>query len=229
MKDKGSPLYNLILLFLSIYILSALLIESFIVQDQEIKRVLQYLDFFVCVLFLTDFLVNLYAAESKLKYMKWGWIDAISSIPAIDPLRWGRVSKIVRIIRYFRAIKSIKILLKSIHASKIETLSLCVFLIIFLTYSLSSAFILDFERDFDSQINTAESALWWSFLNLMNAKTSVTQALSPEGITVTIILNKVGLLLFAYFNSMIVAWLVIQNNTRHDEKRRQTETFEYSE
>lgn len=210
MKDKGSTLYQIVLLFLSVYVLGSIIIESFFISNKEIKKVLQYIDLLVCLFFLMDFLVNFISAKSKLEYMRWGWLDLISSIPAVDPLRWGRVSKVVRIIRYLRAIKSIKILLKSLHASKFETLSVCVFLIIFLTFTLSSAIILEFEKDFESSIATAEAAIWWSFLNLLNAKSSINQALSAEGIMVTILLNKVGLILFAYLNSMLVAWLVIQ-------------------
>ncbi len=210
MREKGSPLYQIVLLFLSIYVLTAILIESFLISDPEIKQVLQYIDLIICIFFLADFLANLVSSESKIQYMKWGWIDLVSSIPAIDPLRWGRVSKIVRIFRYLRALKSIKILLHSLHTSKFETLTLCVFLVVFLTYTLSAAIILEFEREYDSQITTAESALWWAFLNILNAKSSITNAFSPEGITATIILNKVGLLFFAYLNSMLVAWLVLQ-------------------
>lgn len=210
MKEKGSALYQMVLLFLSVYVLGAILIEAFLVTDEEIKQVLQYIDFLVCIFFLIDFGVNFTAAKSKIEYMKWGWLDLISSIPAIDPLRWGRVSKIVRIARYLRAIKSIKVLLNSLHASKFETLSLCVFLVVFLTFTLSSAIILEFERGLNSSIATAEAALWWAFLNLLNAKSSIDQALSTEGIAATILLNKVGLLLFAYLNSMLVAWLIMQ-------------------
>lgn len=210
MKEKGSVLYQMVLLFLSVYVLCAILIESFFVSDKEVKKVLQYIDFLVCIFFLIDFGVNFTAAKSKIEYMKWGWLDLISSVPAIDPLRWGRVSKVVRIVRYLRAIKSIKVLLNSLHVSKFETLSLCVFLVVFLTFTLSSAIILEFERGLDSPIATAETALWWAFLNLLNAKSSIGQALSTEGVTATILLNKVGLLLFAYLNSMLVAWLVMQ-------------------
>jgi len=210
MNERGSPFYQMVLLFLSVYVLCAIIIESFIITDIEIKQVLQYIDFFVCIFFLIDFFVNLFSAESKLQYMKWGWLDLISSIPAIDPLRWGRISKIVRIVRYLRALKSIKVLLNSLHTSKFETLSLCVFLVVFLTFTLSAAVILEFERDYESQIDSAESALWWAFINLLNAKSSINQAFSTEGIAATIILNKVGLLFFAYLNSMLVAWLVTQ-------------------
>lgn len=215
-REKGSALYQMVLLFLSVYVLGAILIESFLVTDEEIKQVLQYVDLLVCIFFLADFVVNFTSAKSKLEYMKWGWLDLISSIPAIDPLRWGRISKVVRIIRYLRAIKSIKVLLNSLHASKFETLSLCVFLVVFLTFTLSAAIILEFERGLGSPIATAEAALWWAFLNLLNAKSSIDQALSTEGITATILLNKVGLLLFAYLNSMLVAWLVMQRKPREN-------------
>ncbi|UTW46669.1 ion transporter [bacterium SCSIO 12696] len=216
MTETGSPLYKLTLIVLSVYVLFALLIEAFWISDPEIKKILQYVDFFICLLFLIDFFICFFAAKSKIEYMKWGWIDLLASIPALDPLRWGRLSKVIRIIRYLRAIKSIRVLVGSLHANKFETLTLCVFLVVFFAFSLSAAFILEFERDYNSNISTAESALWWAFLNLMNAKSSISHAVSPEGVTMTIVLNKVGLLVFAYLNSMIVAWLVLQkkNSTK---------------
>jgi voltage-gated potassium channel len=213
MQRQSSPLYNLVLLFLSIYVLSILTIEAFFITDPEVKKVLQYIDFGVCFIFLCDFFKSLYVAESKSKFLKWGWVDFISSIPAVDPLRWGRVTKAVRLIRYLRAVKSIRILLNSIHANKYETFTLCIFLIVFVSFTLSSAFILEFEREFESDINNAESALWWAFLNILNAKTAIGQAVSSEGVIMTTFLNKIGVLLFAYMNSMFIAWLVFQKRT----------------
>lgn len=216
--NNKSPLYSMVLVILSVYVLVALLLEAFWIEDPEIKAVLQYLDFMVCMLFLWDFFVCLFTAESKRIYMKWGWIDLLSSIPAIDPLRWGRISKVVRIIRYLRAIKSLKIIVRSVSASRFETLSICVFLVVFISFTLSAAFILEFERSYESGIDTAESALAWALLNIVNAKTSISQALSPEGIFMTVFLNKVGLLIFAYLNSMIVAWLVLNVKKANTEK-----------
>ena len=115
MNETGTPLYQLTLFVLSIYVLVALLAEAFIVQDAEIQSVLQYIDFGICLVFLADFFVNLYKAESRREYMRWGWLDFLSSIPAIDVLRWGRVSRIVRIVRYLRALRSIRILLQGIR------------------------------------------------------------------------------------------------------------------
>jgi len=123
----------------------------------------------------------------------------------------------VRVLRYLRALRSARFIFSAIKKSRLETLTASVFLIVFLSFSLSSAFVLEFERGHESTILTAEDALWWSFLNIMNAKTSIDQAVSAEGVGATTILNKVGLLLFAYLNSIVVAWLVGHRNVSRDD------------
>ncbi|ONF43861.1 ion transporter [Marinobacter lutaoensis] len=208
MRDKGSAIYQLFLLILSVYVLIVVFVESFLVSDPEVSEVLQRIDFFVCLVFLGDFFVNLYAAKSKLSYLKWGWIDLLSSIPLVDPLRWGRLARIVRILRFFRTIKSMKLIISSIHESKFKSLTLVVLLVTFVTYTACASLILEFEKGYASGISTANEALWWAFLNIMNAKVSITQAQSFGGTVATIVLNKIGLVLFAYFNAIIIAWLV---------------------
>ncbi|RLT96359.1 ion transporter [Ketobacter sp.] len=208
MKEKGSAIYQLFMLALSVYVLSALTLEMFIVQDDEIKKVLQYVDLAICMFFLFDFFLNLITAESKLKYLKWGWIDLISSIPVLDSLRWGRLSKVIRIVRFLRSLRSIKAIYENVQSSKIQSLSFVVLLVTFLSYTVCASLILHFERESNVGLNTAAEALWWAFLNIMNAKISIATAETHAGQLMTILLNKIGLLLFAYFNGIIIAWLV---------------------
>ncbi|WP_188151460.1 ion transporter [Teredinibacter waterburyi] len=207
MREKGSAIYQLFLLALSIYVLCIVFAETFIISNSEISLVLQRIDLGICIVFIGDFFVNLYKAENKLRYLKWGWIDLLSSIPLADPLRWGRLARVIRILRFLRTIKSLKILLSSIQGSKFQSLTLIVILISFVTFSVCASLILEFERGHGG-ISTANEAFRWAFLNVMNAKVSIIQAQSNGGMVTTIILNKVGLLLFAYFNAIIVAWLI---------------------
>ena len=208
MQEKGSTVYQLFLLALSIYVLCIVFAETFVVSDPEISLVLQRIDLFICLVFLGDFFLNLYTAKSKLAYLKWGWIDLLSSIPLADPLRWGRLARVIRILRFLRTIKSLRILVSSIQRSKFQSLTLVVILISFVAFTLCASLILELERDHVGGINTANEALKWAFLNVMNAKVSITQAQSTGGMAITVILNKVGILLFAYFNAIIVAWLI---------------------
>lgn len=196
------------MLVLSIYVLVILFLDSFFISSPEVREVIQYIDLGICFIFLGDFFLNLYSAERKLAYLKWGWIDFVSSIPMIDPLRWARVSRIIRILRFLRTIKSLRVLIVSIMESKLQSFTLIVFLITFFAYTICASLILEFEKSSSGSIQTANDALWWAFLNIVNAKVSITQAQSNTGIVLTVILNKVGLLLFAYFNAIIIAWLI---------------------
>ncbi len=91
-----------------------------------------------------------------------------------------------------------------------------IFVIVFVSFSVSAGLILEFERGFNSNLSTSSDALWWSFLSIMNAKGGFQLPVSAEGILNTVYLNKIGLLLFAYLNGSIVAWLVSNRKAAFD-------------
>jgi len=203
--------------------LGSLSLETLFVTDPEIRQVLSSVDLMVCVVFFADFLVLLLNVPSKKAYMlRWGWIDLISSIPMVDPLRWGRLARVVRIITILRAVKSIRVIGNSVRTSPFETLSVMIFVVVFVSFSVSAGLILEFERGHNSSLKTSTDALWWSFLSIMNAKGGFHLPVSVEGILNTVYLNKIGLLLFAYLNGSIVAWLVSNRNKPFDNNNSDT-------
>ena len=96
---------NILIIVLSIYVLLALLIDTFVKLPVEVSKALAIIDDGICIIFLIEFFIRLFRAESKLKFMKWGWIDLISSIPAITILRYGRLIRLVRLFRVLRAFR----------------------------------------------------------------------------------------------------------------------------
>jgi len=211
------PAWQICVLVLSVFALISISIETLFVKDQEIRKILIFIDLFVCAVFFADFLVLFFTAHSKKHYMmRWGWVDLISSMPLVDPLRWGRLARVVRIISIFRAVKSASVIGRSVSVSPFETLSVMVFIIVFLSFSISAGLILGFERGYNSALSSSSDALWWSFLSIMNAKAGFQNPVSPEGVLSTVYLNKIGLLLFAYVNGSIVAWLLSNKRTNTD-------------
>jgi voltage-gated potassium channel len=91
-------LWQFFILIISIYILVALFVVTVFKLPKEVVRLIEYSDTIICFIFIFDFSKKLYTAQNKLHYLKWGWIDLISSIPAFDFLRVGRI---VRIFRFF--------------------------------------------------------------------------------------------------------------------------------
>src|SRR5687768_10012642 len=91
--------YQFFMLCLCIWALIMLAASSLLELDEQVLRVLRYADTAVCGLFFLDFLTSLYKAPNKLNYMMaWGWIDLLSSIPTVGPLRLGRLGRIMRIL-----------------------------------------------------------------------------------------------------------------------------------
>ncbi|HET7897951.1 MAG TPA: hypothetical protein VFL47_09785, partial [Flavisolibacter sp.] len=79
-KEVLHPI-NVIVFFLSVYVIIALIITTFFIpKGSEVHKLLDDIDHGVCVIFFIDFLHRFFHAKSKKQYMRWGWIDLISSI-----------------------------------------------------------------------------------------------------------------------------------------------------
>ena len=104
-------LFQIGMLIVSLYSISAVFAQTLFSLTIPINKLLDQLDYVVCAFFIYDVSYRFYKADSKLQFMKWGWIDIISSIPMINFLRWGRMIRVIRIVRLLRAFRSTKILL----------------------------------------------------------------------------------------------------------------------
>ena len=158
--------YELFMLALCTYVLGALAAQALFPLDPETVSILDMVDTAVCVVFLIDFFRSLYRAEAKLDYfVRWGWLDLLSSIPAVDWLRWGRAARALRILRLLRGIRSARVLadlsLRRTESAMWGTMLFAVLLCVF-----GSVAILHFEQAEESNIRSATDALWWSFVTM---------------------------------------------------------------
>ncbi|OBX34729.1 hypothetical protein A8U91_03789 [Halomonas elongata] len=89
MDDHLSP-FQLLILVLSIYVLGALAADVLFDLSPEMSQLLHYIDLFVCLFFLADFCIRFRAARDKWRFMRWGWIDLLASIPPVgcSPVAW---------------------------------------------------------------------------------------------------------------------------------------------
>ena len=61
---------NLLIIVLSIYVLLALLVDTFFKLPPEVSRILNMADNAICFVFLWDFVTRLYRAPNKLQFMQ---------------------------------------------------------------------------------------------------------------------------------------------------------------
>ncbi len=189
-------------LVLSVYVLAALLAQTVFHLDPEVSLLLDRLDSLVCLVFLGDFVVRFWRAPSKRAFMKWGWIDLISSIPAYDFLRWGRMVRVLRIIRILRAFRSARHLITVLYKHRTRSLALTAILSATVLIIFSSIAVLVFEDHADSNIRTPFDAVWWAISTMTTVGYGDKVPLTIEGKVVAMILMVTGVGLFGVLTGL---------------------------
>lgn len=161
-----SPFFQLLILTLSLYVIGALIYELAFDVSQEVSELLFYIDNAICAIFMIDFTISFAKAESKIAYMKTGWIDLAASIPTIGLLRIGRTAKVIRIVRVIKATRSLKEFLSYVFKNKADSLFKSVLVSSFLLIIPASITILNLEKDGGS-IQNANEAFWWTIYTML--------------------------------------------------------------
>jgi voltage-gated potassium channel len=215
-------LFQIVVLILSIVVLAALGADTAFKLPKEISGILQTLDTLVCVILLVDFGVRLSKAESKLAFMKWGWIDLIASIPNVPILRVGRFIRILRIIRLLRAIRAThkvsSILLKDKLQTGVASVTLTAFLLIMFC---SIGILICEQQDPNANIKTAGDAIWWSVTTITTVGYGDKYPVTAEGRIVAMILMTAGIGLFGIFSGLAASFFLgsRQHTIVHEENK----------
>jgi voltage-gated potassium channel len=207
-KKENLNFLNLLVLILSFYVIIALFVDTFLSLPSEVNKILRYIDNLICIVFLLDFIIRFKKAENKLVFMKWGWIDLIASIPTFDFMRAGRLLRLIRLIRLIRAYKSVKHITSHVFKNKIQGTLTSVSLIAVLVLLFSSIAILQFETAPESNIKTAEDAIWWSYVTITTVGYGDKFPVTTEGRIIAAILMTVGVGLFGTFTAYVSSWFV---------------------
>lgn len=197
---------NLIIVVLSVYVLGALLVDTFFSFPPDIHHLLQIIDDGICLIFLYDFFYRLSKSKNKLSFMKWGWIDFISSIPSLPFVRFGRLLRLIRLFRILRAFRSIKVLIQHLFQNRVQGTMSAVVIITFLVVIFSSIAILMVEKDPLSNIKNAEDALWWSLVTVTTVGYGDKFPVTTDGRLIGVVLMFVGVGLFGTFTAYVASW-----------------------
>jgi len=205
------------ILILTLLNLCALVADTLFVLPKEVTNLIHTIDTAVCGVFFLDFLIQLYRAESKLTFLKWGWIDLIASVPNSDFLRWGRLVRVLRIIRFFRGIRSLQKILRMVFQDRIETGAVSLGLTLFLLIAFTSVSILICEGHADGNIKTAEDAVWWSIVTVTTVGYGDKYPVTTEGRILGSVLMIAGVGMFATVSGLAASWFLGAGDRTSDE------------
>jgi len=201
--------YHIIISLIGLFSVLLVGAEALIDPKSEMHHLLQSFDFAICILLLMDFVGALIAAPNKWHYFKtWGWLDLISSIPAIPLFRCGRIVRLIRVIRIIRAVKATRLVASTFFAKKGENTLLGMVLVTLILIVTCSATVLHFERLGEGNILTADDALWWSVATITTVGYGDKYPITVEGRFVAGLLMVAGVGLFGLFSGFIASWIL---------------------
>ncbi len=199
---------NLLVLVLSFYVLGILIVDMLIDLPNEVHRLIVITDYFACGIFFIDFLVRFYRAPNKLKYMKWGWIDLLASFPTHGLARFARIARVIQIIRVIKAYKNISHIVHSIFHNHMKGTFMFASILAIMLILFSSILILEVETSPESNIKTAEDALWWSYVTITSVGYGDKYPVTTQGRIIATILMTAGMGLFGVFTGFLASWFV---------------------
>lgn len=213
--------YLLFMLLISVLAMAMLAVDAFGNVDGGTRSILVYADTVLCGLFFIDFLVTLYRAENKWKYMAtWGWLDLLSSIPVLDGARWGRAARVVRIVRLLRGVRSVRVLAQFVVQRRTQSGLLAAALLVLLLITFGSIAVLHVERPLGAAANirTAEDAVWWSITTMTTVGYGDRYPVSTEGRLVAVLLMITGVGLFGALSGLMAAAFLSPAESKHDQE-----------
>lgn len=152
--------------------------------------------------------------------MRWGWIDLISSIPTLEVFRAGRTLRLIRLVRILRAFRSTRHLVQHIFRKRTQGAITAVSIIAILMVIFSSIAILEVENAPESNIKTAEDAIWWSYVTITTVGYGDKYPVTTEGRMIAMMLMTVGVGIFGTFTAFLASWFVGQQEKEEEKSSK---------
>lgn len=110
--------------------------------------------------------MRLQQAEDKLRFMRWGWIDLLASVPA-GGLQAAKLFRAFQVLRVLRAIKSLRLIWRILFRNRAEGIvaSAATATMLLVAFGALTMLLVEAPNP-QSSINTPEEELWWAFVTV---------------------------------------------------------------
>lgn len=218
-----------IMIFLTVGVLSLLVIEEAVEIPKQFVSWFVWGDIFICSIFLTEFCFQLHWAENKKQFWKRHWIDLLASIPfqgVLQNLRWGRMVRLVRLARVFRGARIFILFLRvGVRVWDHYRGSPTRFSVILMLFSIAAGAVgvmfveLYFLGGEVDGITSLGDALWWALVTVSTVGYGDLTPATAGGRVVATMLIIIGVGLYASFNAILASELVkyVQKNKEDHE------------
>lgn len=175
--------------------------------------------FWVCIVFLADFILELCLAEDKGEYLKYHWFYLLISIPYLNIINIFQIQfepttlYYIRFIPLIRGAYALAMVVGYFSSDKAISLIAQYAVILLSILYFSSLIFYYVEGPVNSNVNTYWDSLYWAFMNVDTVGSNIT-AVTVVGKILSILLALSGMMMLPLFTVYITA-KVKEYNDRH--------------
>jgi voltage-gated potassium channel len=127
--------------------------------------------------------------------------------------------RLLRLLRVLKAFRSTKNLVNHIFANKVQGAFASISTIAILLVIFSALAILQVETDPNSNIKTAEDAIWWSYVTVTTVGYGDKFPVTTEGRIIASVLMTAGVGLFGTFTAFVSSWFLAEKKEEESETK----------
>lgn len=217
MKRSEAPLgvWQYFMLFLSVFALLFLAVQTFLPVDARGESLFRMVDNLLCIVFFADFLLQLARTRPRRDYLKWGWLDLLSSIPILPEFRIARLARVIRIIRVLRAARASKNMFRFVllHRARSTFGAVALGSIVLLLFSIVA--IVNVEPSISPR-----DAFWWCLFTLITGEYGDFYPDTTEGRVITALLMTAGVAVFGTFTATVASFFLRKTKNKMKEEMR---------
>jgi voltage-gated potassium channel len=206
--------YNLFIMLLTILSL-VIMVAIVLPLSPATTGLLQAYDNLICLVFLTDFAVNIKRAPNARTYFiaERGWLDLLGSIPTFGIVRYAalfrlaRLSRLARIWKLTRSKNKPRLLQEVLHnrSQYAVFITLTATMVVLM---VCSALVLQAESHAsDANITTGEDALWWAIVTITTVGYGDTYPVTGFGRIVAVFVMVAGVGIIASLASILTSFI----------------------
>lgn len=204
-----------VMITLALFSVFLLLVDVIYQLTPDQTGLVHLFDIIIALIFLLEFLYNLYHAKDRSNFFKHYWWELLAAIPitthttqVFRALKLTRAIPLLETFRFLRFLVRIKIVIdesvkRTHHAYLIYTMLVITCLVV----AAASAFYF-FENGTNPSVNSFDDSLWWAIVTVSTIGYGDIYPHTPEGRVVAVFLILTGIAALGAFVAAINHYVV---------------------
>lgn len=204
LRSRLPAALHMVVLVLSLGLIVFISYDTFTNTAFLDNPVYMHFQFWVCMVFIADYLLNSYLAPGSLHYA-WRYLPfLLVSIPYLNIIVWGHLDVSPQLMYYIRYVPLIRagvavaIVISFISKNRIVGLFATYTTIMVLVVYFSSLIFLQRELPVNPQVDGYWTSLWWCCLECTTIGAPI-NPMTPTGKILAFVLSAMGMIMFPLF------------------------------